>query len=195
MEGVRRGVNQSAGMGDVDEGQLLRRIARGDRGAFDEFYRRTAPWLAVRLRRRCADDDIVAEVMQESYLAVWQAASSYVGLSDPSAGGGSAGGWLWTIASRRLIDAFRRRARQREALIAEPARSEPAAEDEVLGGIPDAALTAALARLGPELHAVLQLMVLDGLTARETAGLLGVPEATVRTRVRRARLHLRRALS
>jgi RNA polymerase sigma-70 factor (ECF subfamily) len=182
-------------MGDVDEGQLLRRIARGDRGAFDEFYRRTAPWLAVRLRRRCADDDIVSEVMQESYLAVWQAAASYLGSSDPSAGGGSAGGWLWTIASRRLVDAFRRRARHREALIAEPVRSEPAAEDEVLVSIPDTALTAALAGLSAELHAVLQLMVLDGLTSRETAALLGVPEATVRTRARRARLHLRRALS
>ncbi|MCE0537782.1 RNA polymerase sigma factor [Kineosporia rhizophila] len=179
-------------MGEVDEEQLLRRIARGDRHAFDEFYRRTAPWLAVRLHRRCADDDIVAEVMQESYLAVWQAAASYVGAP---AGKGGAGGWLWTIASRRLIDAFRRRARQREAVIAEPVRSEPAAEDEVLVGIPDAALTDALAGLSPELHTALKLMVLDGLTARETAGLLGVPEATVRTRVRRARLHLRRALS
>jgi RNA polymerase sigma-70 factor (ECF subfamily) len=40
----------------VEESELLRRAARGDRAAFEEFYRRTSPWLAVRLRRRCADE-------------------------------------------------------------------------------------------------------------------------------------------
>ena len=61
----------------LDEEQLLRRIARADRAAFDELYRRTSPWLAVRLRRRCADDGIVAEVLQDTYLAVWRAAGSF----------------------------------------------------------------------------------------------------------------------
>jgi RNA polymerase sigma-70 factor (ECF subfamily) len=65
----------------ADEAELVRRCARGDRAAFDELYRRTAPWLAVRLRRRCADEDIVAEVMQEAYLAVWRAAGSFAGAS------------------------------------------------------------------------------------------------------------------
>ena len=53
----------------------------------------------------------------------------------------------------------------------------------------------ALRRLSPELREVLQAMVLDGLTVRETAVLLGVPEGTVKTRARRARIALREALS
>ncbi|MFI5841593.1 RNA polymerase sigma factor [Catenuloplanes sp. NPDC051500] len=177
----------------MDEEQLLRRVGRGDRAAFDEFYRRTAPWLVVRLRRRCRDAELVAEVMQESYLAVWRAAPGYVG--DPA--GGSAAGWLWTIAARRLVDAFRRAARHDEVpLIGEPpGATTPAAEDEVLDVLPDAALAAALGRLAPELRTVLRAMVLDGLTARETSALLGVPEGTVKTRVRRARIELRKALS
>ncbi|MDP9793473.1 RNA polymerase sigma-70 factor (ECF subfamily) [Catenuloplanes nepalensis] len=180
-------------MTELGEEALLRRVGRGDRAAFDEFYRRTAPWLAVRLRRRCRDDELVAEVMQDSYLAAWRAAASYVG--DPM--GGSAAGWLWTIAARRLVDAFRRAARHDEVpLTGEPPRATmPAAEDEVLDGMPDAALAAALGRLAPELRVVLRAMVLDGLTARETSALLGVPEGTVKTRVRRARIELRRALS
>jgi RNA polymerase sigma-70 factor (ECF subfamily) len=183
-------------MSGADEDQLLRLIARGDRPAFDEFYRRTAPWLAIRLRRRCADDDLVADVMQESYLAVWRAAASYVGSSAAGTdAGGSASGWLWTIAARRLIDAFRGRARRPVPQAAEPSETTPAAEDEVLGGLPDGALAAALSGLAPELHAVLQAMVLDGLTAKETSVLLGVPEGTVKTRARRARLQLRRALA
>ena len=49
----------------VDEERLVKLVARGDRAAFEELYRRTSPWLAVRLRRRCADDELVAEVMQK----------------------------------------------------------------------------------------------------------------------------------
>jgi RNA polymerase sigma-70 factor, ECF subfamily len=56
-------------------------------------------------------------------------------------------------------------------------------------------LGAALWRLAPELREVLQAMVLDGLTVRETSVLLGVPEGTVKTRARRARIALREALS
>jgi RNA polymerase sigma-70 factor, ECF subfamily len=176
----------------VDEEQLVRSIARGDQAAFEELYRRTAPWLAVRLRRRCADDELVAEVMQETYLAVWRAAAAFAGAS----AGGSAVGWLWTIAARRLVDAFRRRARDAQAPHAAVAAAVvPAAEDEALRGTVGDEVGDALRRLAPELRQVLQAMVLDGLTVRETAVLLGVPEGTVKTRARRARIALREALS
>jgi RNA polymerase sigma-70 factor (ECF subfamily) len=174
-----------------DEEYLVRRIARGDRVAFDELYRRTAPWLAVRLRRRCADDELVAEVMQETYLAVWRAAAAFAGVV-----GGTAVGWLWTIAARRLVDALRRRAREaRPPLAGLITPTTPSVEDEVLDAMVGDALGAALCRLSPELRQVLQAMVLDGLTVRETAVLLGVPEGTVKTRARRARMAMREALS
>jgi RNA polymerase sigma-70 factor (ECF subfamily) len=173
-----------------DEEELVRRVARGDRAAFEQLYRRTAPWLAVRLRRRCADDQLVAEVMQETYLAVWRAAGSFAGATVS----GSAAGWLWTIAARRLVDAFRRRARDTAPpLAAEPVA--PSAEDEALSDVVGDEVGVALARLAPELRQVLQAMVVDGLTVRETATLLGVPEGTVKTRARRARLAMREALS
>jgi RNA polymerase sigma-70 factor (ECF subfamily) len=173
-----------------DEEELVRRVARGDRAAFEQLYRQTAPWLAVRLRRRCADDQIVAEVMQETYLAVWRAAGGFAG----AAVSGSAVGWLWTIAARRLVDAFRRRARESAPpLSAEPV--SPAAEEEALSEVGGDEGGVALARLAPELRQVLQAMVVDGLTVRETAALLGVPEGTVKTRARRARLAMREALS
>jgi RNA polymerase sigma-70 factor, ECF subfamily len=176
----------------VDEEQLVRLVARGDQAAFDELYRRTSPWLAVRLRRRCGDDELVAEVLQETYLAVWRAAAAFAGASV----GGSAVGWMWAIAARRLVDAFRRRAREARVPPV-PLLDElvPAAEEEVLQATVGDELGAALWRLAPELRQVLQAMVLDGLTVRETAVLLGVPEGTVKTRARRARIALREALS
>jgi RNA polymerase sigma-70 factor, ECF subfamily len=176
---------------DLDEEHLVRLVAKGDRAAFEELYRRTSPWVAVRLRRRCADDQIVAEVMQETYLSVWRAAHAFVGAAE----GGTAVGWLWTIAARRLIDAFRRRAHHADppAAIAEPPAT--AAEDEVLDEVVGDEVGDALRRLAPELRQVLQAMVLDGLTVRETAVLLGVPEGTVKTRARRARIAMREALT
>jgi RNA polymerase sigma-70 factor, ECF subfamily len=176
----------------VDEEQLIKLISQGDRSAFDEFYRRTSPWLALRLQRRCSDDELVAEVMQETYLAVWRAAGAFAGVAT----GGSAMGWLWRIAVRRMVDAFRRRARDaRLPLTALPVPVAPAAEEEVLQATVDDAIGEALRQLAPELRQVLQAMVLDGLTVRETSVLLGLPEGTVKTRARRARIALREALS
>ncbi|GLW11146.1 RNA polymerase sigma24 factor [Microtetraspora sp. NBRC 13810] len=176
----------------ADEEHLVRLVAKGDRAAFEELYRRTAPWLAVRLRRRCADEQIVAEVMQETYLAVWRAAGAFTGV----AVGGTAVGWLWTIAARRLVDAFRRRAHHAEPPEAVAAEAvAPAAEDEALAATVGGDVGDALRRLAPELRQVLQAMVLDGLSVRETSALLGVPEGTVKTRARRARVAMREALS
>ncbi|GGZ04880.1 RNA polymerase sigma24 factor [Streptomyces avidinii] len=181
---------------ELDEERLLRRVARGDRAAFEELYRRTSPWLAVRLRRRCADQQIVAEVMQETYLAVWRAAGSFAGTGSGSGTGGTAVGWLWTIAARRLVDAFRRRAHHAQPPpAAAPYPVAPAAEEEALVATVGGDVGDALRRLAPELRDVLQAMVLDGLSVRETAVLLGLPEGTVKTRARRARTAMREALA
>ena len=186
MRGVRRSWDA------VDEESLVRRTAAGDRPAFDELYRRTSPWLAARLRRRCADEDVVADVLQETYLAVWRAAGSFAGAATE----GSAVGWLWTIAANRLVDAFRRRARQAQlpaVPLTEP--TAPAAEDEVMAGRIGQELEQALLVLPADLRVVLRSLVLDGLSVRETALLLGVPEGTVKSRARRARIAMREALS
>ncbi len=170
----------------------MRLVARGDRAAFEELYRRTSPWMALRLRRRCADEQVVAEVMQETYLAVWRAAGAFAG----SAVGGTAVGWQWTIAARRLDDAFRRRAHHAEPPpAAAPRPVVPAAEEEALAATVGGDVGDALGRLAPELRQVLQAMVLDGLSVRETAVLLGLPEGTVKTRARRARIAMREALA
>ncbi|MGP4104265.1 RNA polymerase sigma factor [Nonomuraea sp. KM90] len=68
-------------------------------------------------------------------------------------------------------------------------------EDVVLLGVEHGDLGTALARLSPDLRAALQATVLDGLTTREAARLLGVPEGTVKTRVMRAKARLREDLA
>ncbi|GAB7045649.1 RNA polymerase sigma factor [Catenuloplanes indicus] len=176
-----------------DEAGLLRRIARADLAAFDELYRRTSPWLFLRLRRRCPDEQLAAEVLQDTYLTVWRAAGSFAAVAG---GDGGATGWLWTIAARRLVDALRRQARRPETPAETlPVPAVPGADEEALAGAVGDEIGAALADLAPELRAVLRAMVLDGFTVRETSVLLGLPEGTVKSRARRARAALREALS
>ncbi|SDC88823.1 RNA polymerase sigma factor [Streptomyces prasinopilosus] len=195
------------------DGELLRAVAEdADRRAFEELYRRYAPWLTARMRSRCADAGIVDDVVQETFLAVWRGTARYredaaaaVGAAGTSSGasgargaGGDAAGWLWRIASRRLIDALRgagARGRLRQTLARLRHRDEVSAEERVLAGVEHGDLAGALVRLSPELRAVLQATVVDGLTTREAAVLLGIPPGTVKTRAMRARKQLREALA
>ncbi|NEE14145.1 RNA polymerase sigma factor [Streptomyces sp. SID7499] len=174
------------------DGELLRAIAAdADRRAFEELYRRYAPWLRARLRGRCADLGVVDDVVQETFLAVWRGKARY--RED-----GDAAGWLWRIGSRRLVDALRgdgARGRLRQALARLRHRDEVSAEERVLAGVEHGDLAGALVRLSPELRAVLQATVVDGLTTREAAVLLGIPPGTVKTRAMRARKQLREALA
>ncbi|MFF9395706.1 RNA polymerase sigma factor [Streptomyces griseoluteus] len=172
---------------EKDDGALLRAVAAGDQAALADLYDRHAGWLHARLARRCADPEVVREVLQDTFVTVWRSASGHRGAE--------AGGWLWTIAARRLVDA--RRAQERIARVAPEAEAEavPSAEDRVLAGLEYGDVGSALDRISPELREVLRATVVDGLTTRETARLLGIPEGTVKSRARRARTELRAALA
>ena len=69
------------------------------------------------------------------------------------------------------------------------------AEDRVLVGVEYGDLGGALDRLSPELRAVVEATVLDGLTTEEAGRLLGIPAGTVKTRMMRARAQLREDLA
>ena len=173
----------SAARSDVE---VLAVVADGDRRALRVLYDRHAPWLALRLARRCADPGVVDETIQDTFVAVWRGAGRY-------SGQGAVGAWIWGIAIRRLIDALRRRPRG-EVLVAE-VEDRRSAEEEVLLGVEFGDLGGALGRLSPELRAVVQATVLDGLTSREAGRLLGIPSGTVKTRMMRARVQLREELA
>ncbi|GAA3497299.1 RNA polymerase sigma factor [Streptomyces prasinosporus] len=137
---------------------------------------------------------LVDDVVQETFLAVWRGTARW----REDAAGADAAGWLWRIASRRLVDALRgagARGRLRQALARLRHRDEVSAEERVLAGVEHGDLAGALVRLSPELRAVLQATVVDGLTTREAAVLLGIPPGTVKTRAMRARRQLREALA
>lgn len=179
---------------EQDDKTLVARVADADNRALRELYDRHAAWLHARLMRRCNDPDVVVEVVQDTFVALWKDSRSF-------RGDGDVGAWLWGIAFRRMVS--RLRARKDVVLLPDwdgPALApalgrSPAAEDEVLLGVEYGDLADALRRLSPEFRAVVQMVVLDGLTTKEAGRLLGVRENTVKTRLHRAKAQLRGSLA
>ena len=174
---------------------LMAAVADRDRGALQELHARHAPWITSRLRRRWADADVVADAVQDTFVAAWRGAGTWDGRGEPAA-------WLWGVAIRRLIGVVRSRQRWAptvsrfggELRVEDEAVTE-AAEEQVLLGIEHGELAAALRDLSPELRSVVRATVLDGLTTREAGRLLGIPPGTVKTRMMRAKAELREALA
>lgn len=166
--------------------ELLLAIGDADGGALAALYERHAPWLTARLARRCADPDVVDQALQDTFLAIWRKPDAYRGQGEVAA-------WMWGIGIRRLIDQIRRHRRPLRELVQEERLTS--AEDVVLLGVEHSDLAGAIDGLSPELRAVVQATVLDGLTSREAGRLLGVPTGTVKTRMARARVQMREALT
>lgn len=174
----------------VSDREVLASIAEGDQLALRELFDRHHGWLLWRLRRRTSDAELAASALQDTFVEVWRCAGRY-------RGDGDVGAWLWGIAIHRLVDRLRVRtaptpvSAQAMALLVPSVRS---AEDELLLAVEHGDLGTALDTLTPELRAVVQAVVVDGLTTREAARLLAIPQGTVKSRWRTARTRLREQL-
>lgn len=171
---------------DVDA-RLLHAVAAGDESALRTLYERHATWLFARLLRRCNNEELVADVLQDTFMAVWRGAGRWRGDGDVAA-------WIWGISVRRLVSRLRG-GRPPVPVPAEAIDSEAgrvmSTEELVLLGVEHGNVGAALSRMSPELRAVVQATLLDGLTTREAAVLLGLPQGTVKGRIRKAKELLR----
>ena len=172
--------------GSLSDAMLLAAVGERDLDAIRALYDRHAGWLSMRLARRCNDPDMVADAVQDTFVAVWRKPRGFRGDGDVAA-------WLWGIAIRRLLS--RLRTRTDIVTVFETTELAPAAEDQVLLSVEYGDIGQALARLSPEMRAVIQAVVLDGLTAKEAARLLDMPVGSVKTRLHRAKAHLRAALA
>ena len=173
------------------DGELLAAVHDRDRGALNELYRRHESWLTVRLAYRCNDRGAVEEAVQDTFVKVWNLAGRYDGSGEVAA-------WIWGIGIRTLLH----RMRPRKSLLNRLSSLRPthasidvtSAEDQVLIAVQHGDVGGALGSLSPELRAVVQATVLDGLTCEEAARMLDIPTGTVKTRMMRAKRELREAL-
>ena len=197
--------------GDTDDAALVRALAAGSEDALAALYDRHVDGIHAVALRLTNDRQLAEEVVQETFLALWNRAELY----DPAVA--SLATWLRTIARNRTVDRLRAAGR-RPPLVPLPGLGDEGESDAgferlrpdavVLGGaVPDAgpeaaaeaaevraAVAAALATM-PELErTVIILAYREGLTQSEIAERLDWPLGTVKTRTRRALAHLRAAL-
>ena len=169
---------------------LLLRVADRDESALRELFERHSAWLTLRLRSRSSSEELVSAALQDTFVAVWSKPNGYRATGDVSA-------WLWGIAVRRLISQLRRKAAPvpvAAETIASVAPAVGSAEDQLLLAVESGSVGNALRTLSPEMRQALQLTVIDGLTTREAASLLDIPEGTVKSRLRLAKQQMRRQL-
>lgn len=198
--------------GPHDDAALVRAVAAGSQSALASLYDRHADAIFAAAYRLTSDRQVAEEVVQETFLALWNRAE----LFDPAAG--SLAAWMHTIARNRTVDRLRAAGRRPNlvALSATTGTDEPevaalerlVASGTVLGAAdlgpgPEGALEsaetrtaiqAALATMPEHERTVIVLAYQAELTQTEIADRLGWPLGTVKTRTRRALLRLRAAL-
>jgi RNA polymerase sigma-70 factor (ECF subfamily) len=169
--------------------QLVQAVAAGDRRALELLYRRHAPWLAGRLAVRTSSRELAEEALQDTFLAAWRGARTYHRTGEVPA-------WLWGIARRRLASLARRQPPGSLALEVAGERVDPAAgpEEAALGQDASARIRLAVAHLPDEQRAAITAVVYEGRSIEQAALAAGVAEGTVKSRLHRARLHIRKEL-
>jgi RNA polymerase sigma-70 factor, ECF subfamily len=195
--------------GALDDAALVREVTAGSESALATLYDRHADAVYAAACRLTSDRQVAEEVVQETFLALWNRAE----LFDPAAG--SLAAWIHTIARNRTVDRLRAAGR-RPNLVA--LSSASGGDDDttaaleravsighVLGGAnlgpgPEGAIESAelratlqdaLASMPDQERTVIVLAYREELSQSEIAERLGWPLGTVKTRTRRALLRLR----
>ena len=202
-------------MSERSDEELVACVVEGDEAALGELYDRHADSLFRTALLRLGDRGLAEEVLQDTYLALWNRAE----LFDRSQG--SVIGWLSTIARNRAIDRLRSSAR-RPAPVAlsglvgasvDPTSADDARDAILAAATPVAGVTAApdpvrevdiaelrrevdeaLADIPDQERQVLTLAYYEQLSQSEIATRLAWPLGTVKTRTRRALARLRETL-
>jgi RNA polymerase sigma factor (sigma-70 family) len=180
---------------DTEDRELHRRLATGDRGAFDELYRRYSP-LAYGLALRLTGQPLLAQdVVHDAFLAIWRAPEAY----DPARGAFRT--FFLSLVHHRAVDTIRREQRLRDrnerAANLEPVTGEDVAEavtEEAFLHVRRKEVREALADLSPDQRQVLEMAYFGGMTQVDIAEALGIPLGTVKTRTFAAMRKLRVAL-
>jgi RNA polymerase sigma-70 factor, ECF subfamily len=173
----------------ADDDELIAAVAAGDRRALELLYRRHAPWLAGRLADRTSSRDLAEEALQDTFVAAWRGARGYHGTGEVPA-------WLWGIARRRLASLGRRQPRDGLSLDSAGEWVDPASgpEEAALGRDASARIRRAVADLPDEQRAAITAVVYQGQSIEQVALATGVAVGTVKSRLHRARLHIRKEL-
>lgn len=165
---------------------VVARFRAGDEDAVRAVYRHYGGAVQTVARSMISDPELVAEVVQQTFVKAWRAASTFDESRDLAP-------WLYTIARRTAVDVLRREM--------QPTRGDHEPETDVAVTTISFERTweihevrRALDGLPPDEREVVRLSHLVGLSHPEIAARMGVPVGTVKSRSARAHARLAAAL-
>ncbi len=182
------------------ENAFLEALKSGDRAAFARLVETHSTRIYRLALKILGDPQDAEDVLQDTFVKALRALPSFEGRSSLST-------WLYRIAVNEALMMVRKRRADVVSIDEEKEDQEGEAEPveiidwcclpegDLLSAEARRFLDTAVQRLSPALRAVFVLRDIEGLSVKEAAETLGLTEATVKTRLLRARLKLREALS
>lgn len=170
---------------------LIRRVARKDRKAFALLYNATAPKLLGAVLRILRDRGWADDVIQESYIKIWQKADQFnTGKSSPIT-------WLVSIARNSAIDELRKHPTGRTTTsqeLDELAGQQVSAQEQLEGQQVTSHLNHCIEQLEKDRQDMVRLAYLNGWPREELAKHFEQPLNTVKTWLHRSLKQIKRCL-
>ena len=183
----------------MPEEQLIRRAQQSDNEAFEQLLLLHQKKVYNLCLRMSANPDDALDLSQEAFIKAWRSIGQYQFEASFST-------WLFRLTSNVCIDFLRRKKRRQETSLThsyddrdegvEFSRPDtaPLPEVQALTNETKLELAQAMERLGPEHREILQLRVVENLPYEQIAEILDIRVGTVKSRLARARLSLRKIL-
>jgi len=189
-----------AGLLDTPDEELARRVAKGDPQAFEALMRRHNRTMFRTARAILHDDAEAEDALQEAYLQAYRTIGGFRGEAKFST-------WMARVVANEALARLRKQVR-RAAIVplqggVEIDEVNPTTEDSMDKGPETAARRAEMRKilekridaLPGAYRPVFMLRAVEEYSVEETAAILQIPEATVRSRFFRARSLLREGLA
>jgi RNA polymerase sigma-70 factor, ECF subfamily len=179
------------------DSSLVSRCLRGDEPAWEELVRVNTRKVYGLCYRFTGSGSEAQDLTQEVFLRIFRTLKTFRSQE------GSFGTWLARVTRNLLIDHYRRTRQERvtdsieeQLPMLEQAGGAAAARPDhgVAGREASEILQATLQKLSPDLREAVILRDLQEMEYREIAGVLGIPEGTVKSRINRGRAELGRLL-
>ena len=182
----------------IDEKHMIRLAADGDMAAFEQLVTTHQPAIYRLALRMTGNPEDAADMTQEAFLRAWRGLGSFQADSSLST-------WLFRLTSNVCIDFLRKQKRQqhvsltfsededegKELSVPDP---EPLPEERVIFNEKQEAIRNAMNALPVDFREILELRVVRQLPYEQIAQIMDLPVGTVKSRLARARLQLKKRL-
>ena len=179
-----------AGPGDKQDVELIKRIAKGDRSAFQVLFARHNTALYRFLIRMLRNSAVAEEHVNETFIEIWRVAGKFEGRSQVSS-------WMFGIARNKALSTMRKHGDLQwdDEFAAQIEDAADTPEQSALKTSKAEAIAACLNKLSAQHREIIDLVYYHEMSIREVSEVVGIPQNTVKTRMFHARNQLSALMS